>query len=86
MAGRGGGRRKHFSRRKRCRFCVDKIEIDYKDVDTLRYYITERSKIVPRRITGTCARHQRELAKAIERARYIALLPYGPPRFEDSGR
>ncbi|MBS4786218.1 MAG: 30S ribosomal protein S18 [Clostridiales bacterium] len=69
-----GGRR---SRRKVCAFCADKVEtIDYKDVARLRRYISERAKIVPRRVTGTCARHQRELTVAIKRARHIALLPY----------
>jgi small subunit ribosomal protein S18 len=78
-------RRKHYARRKVCRFCADSaIKIDYKDVDLLMFYITERSKIVPRRITGTCAKHQRELAAAIKRARYIALIPFGPPdNYED---
>ncbi len=75
-------RRKGFSRRKVCRFCVEDIKIDYKDADILGNYITERSKIIPRRITGTCARHQRELARAIRRARQIALLPFGPPPYE----
>lgn len=60
-----------------CNFCSDKIEqIDYKDVGRLRKYITERGKILPRRITGNCARHQRQLTTAIKRARQIALLPY----------
>lgn len=64
-------------RKKVCAFCVDKAEhIDYKDVAKLRRYLSERSKIVPRRVTGTCARHQRELTIAIKRARQIALLPY----------
>ncbi|RKD32072.1 30S ribosomal protein S18 [Thermohalobacter berrensis] len=66
-------------RRKRrvCSFCKDKVEsIDYKDVDKLKKYMTERAKILPRRITGNCARHQRQLTKAIKRARNIALLPY----------
>ncbi|MDO4730874.1 MAG: 30S ribosomal protein S18 [Clostridia bacterium] len=64
-------------RRKVCVFCVDKVEsIDYKDVARLRRYISERAKILPRRVTGTCARHQRELTTAIKRARYLALLPY----------
>ena len=61
---------------KPCRFCVDKIEIDYKDDVLLRRFITDRGKITPRRITGTCARHQRALAHAIKRARAIALLPF----------
>lgn len=64
-------------RKKVCAFCVDKVEsIDYKDVSKLNKYISERGKILPRRITGTCSFHQRELAKAIKRARYVALLPY----------
>ena len=61
---------------KPCRFCVDKIEIDYKDDVLLRRFVTDRGKITPRRITGTCARHQRALAHAIKRARAIALLPF----------
>ena len=62
------------SRRKVCAFCVDKVsEIDYKDVAKLRRYLSERGKIVPRRVTGTCARHQRQLTIAIKRARHIAL-------------
>lgn len=64
-------------RRKVCAFCADKIEmIDYKDVPRLRRYLSERGKIVPRRVTGTCARHQRQLTTAIKRARHLALLPY----------
>ena len=64
-------------RRKVCQFCADKTEIiDYKDVAKLRKFISERGKIQPRRMTGTCAKHQRELATAIKRARTIALLPY----------
>ena len=64
-------------RRKVCQFCVDKVEvIDYKDVAKLRKYVSERSKILPRRVTGTCAKHQRELTTAIKRARHLALLPY----------
>ena len=64
-------------RRKVCAFCVDRIqEIDYKDVPRLRKYLSERAKIVPRRVTGTCAEHQRQLTTAIKRARHIALLPY----------
>ena len=62
--------------KKVCRFCANKAKIDYKDADALRRYTTERGKILPRRITGTCAKHQRELAKAIKRARSICLLPY----------
>ena len=70
---RRGGRR----RKKVCQFCADKTEtIDYKDVEKLRKYVTERGKILPKRITGTCAIHQREVTKAIKRARIVALLPY----------
>lgn len=66
-----------FRRRKYCRFSAEGIkEIDYKDLDTLKAYITETGKIVPSRITGTKAKYQRQLATAIKRARYIALLPY----------
>lgn len=69
--------RKFKSRKKVCNFCVDKVEhIDYKDINRLNKYITERGKILPRRINGNCAKHQRELTKAIKRARQIALLPY----------
>ena len=64
-------------RRKVCQFCVDKVEfIDYKDVAKLRRFVSERAKILPRRITGTCAKHQRELTVANKRARHIALIPY----------
>ncbi len=64
-------------RRKVCAFCVDKVtEIDYKDIGKLRKYISERAKILPRRVTGTCAKHQRQLTTAIKRARVVALLPY----------
>ena len=66
-----------FRRRKFCRFTAEGVkEIDYKDLDTLKGYITETGKIVPSRITGTKARYQRQLATAVKRARYIALLPY----------
>ena len=68
---RGGGMR----RKKVCQFCVDKV-IDYKDVEKLKKYVTERGKILPKRITGTCAMHQREVTTAIKRARIVALLPY----------
>ena len=71
---RRGGRK---GRKKVCGFCVDKVEsLDYKDVARLRRYISERAKILPRRVTGTCARHQRELTVAIKRARHLALLPF----------
>lgn len=70
-------RRRVFHRRKVCRFCADQsLAIDYKDPKTLKYFITERGKIIPRRISGTCAKHQRALTHAIKRARTIALLPY----------
>ncbi len=66
-----------FSRKKVCRFCADKEQsIDYKDIKTLRNFVSERGKIIPRRIVGTCASHQRQLCEAIKRARHIALLPY----------
>lgn len=64
-------------RKKVCSFCVDRVEsIDYKDIARLRKYVSERGKILSRRATGTCARHQRELTVAIKRARHLALLPY----------
>ena len=64
-------------RRKVCAFCVDKVQrIDYKDVGRLRRFTSERGKILPRRMTGTCAKHQRQLTEAIKRARYMALLPF----------
>jgi len=69
--------RVHRPRKRVCQFCVDKVEsIDYKDVNRLRKYITERGKILPRRISGTCAKHQRQLTVAIKRARNVALLPF----------
>jgi small subunit ribosomal protein S18 len=73
---RGRGRGKVYFKKKVCKFCVQKLKIDYKDADVLRRFITERGKILPRRITGTCAKHQRVLAVAIKQARTIALLPY----------
>ena len=72
---RGGGRKSYF-RRKVCRFCTQKVVANYKDADTLRRFITERGKILPRRITGTCAKHQRTLSREIKRARVLAYLPY----------
>ena len=80
--GRGGdkkeqGKRYFFRRRKVCRFCADKIDyIDYKDVKVLISFVPERGKLLPRRMFGTCAEHQRKLTLAIKRARAIALLPY----------
>ena len=78
MEGRDGerGKGKVFFKKKICKFCIQKLKTDYKDADTLRRFITERGKILPRRITGTCAKHQRALALAIKRARSIALLPF----------
>ena len=65
------------ARKKVCGFCVDKVEnIDYKDIARLRRYMSERGKILPRRITGNCAKHQRALTVAIKRARHVALMPY----------
>lgn len=73
---RGGGGRS-FRRRKVCRFCSEKdIIIDYRDAVAIKYFISERGKIVPRRISGNCAKHQREMAEAVKRARHIALIPY----------
>jgi small subunit ribosomal protein S18 len=70
-------RRKRFLRKKICRFCADQITlIDYKDVRRLRNLITERGKIIPRRISGNCAGHQRQLTVAIKRARHLALMPF----------
>ena len=84
--GRGGGRggdkaqgqrRPMFRRRKVCKFCADKIDdINYKDVKLLASFVPERGKILPRRISGTCAMHQRKLQTAIKRARQLALIPY----------
>ncbi len=74
---RGGrGKPKQFFRKKVCRFCANKVKIDYKDPDALKRFTTERGKILPRRITGTCAKHQRRLALEIKRARAICLLPF----------
>jgi len=71
---RRGGRK---GRKKVCAFCVERVfSIDYKDIPRLRKYISERAKIIPRRVTGTCARHQREMTIAVKRARHVALLPY----------
>ncbi len=68
---------RYFRRKKFCRFTADGVtEIDYKDLDTLKNYVTESGKIVPSRITGTKAKYQRQLSTAIKRARYLALLPY----------
>ncbi|HET6449683.1 MAG TPA: 30S ribosomal protein S18 [Spirochaetia bacterium] len=72
----GRGRHKTFFKRKVCKFCIKKATIDWKDGGGLKRFTSERGKIMPRRITGTCAKHQRELARAIKRARSVALLPY----------
>lgn len=75
--GGGFGGRRGFGRRKVCRFCVDRSAvIDHKDPGTLKLFLTERGKIIPRRISGNCAYHQRQVATAIKRGRQIALLPY----------
>jgi small subunit ribosomal protein S18 len=69
--------RKEYTRKKICRFCTDSsLRIDYKDYRLLRTFLTERGRIIPRRISGNCARHQRELTRAIKRARHVALLPF----------
>jgi small subunit ribosomal protein S18 len=76
-AGKEGGKRYFFRRRKVCKFCADKIDyIDYKDVKLLSGFVPERGKILPRRMFGTCAEHQRKLTLALKRARNIALLPF----------
>jgi small subunit ribosomal protein S18 len=75
--GEDGGRGRGFGRRKVCRFCADKaLKVDYKDQQALKYFLTERGKIIPRRISGNCAKHQREIATAVKRARMVAILPY----------
>jgi small subunit ribosomal protein S18 len=76
-AGKDGQRRPMFRRRKVCKFCADKIDdINYKDTKLLMPFVPERAKILPRRISGTCAMHQRKLRTAIMRARQLALIPY----------
>lgn len=73
----GRGPRVRRSRRKVCAFCADKVEIiDYKDVPRLKKFVSERGKILPKRMSGVCAKHQRELTTAIKRARHLALMPY----------
>ncbi|MFH1039330.1 MAG: 30S ribosomal protein S18 [PVC group bacterium] len=73
----GPRKRPVFYVKKRCRFCDGQTpRIDYKDIDTLRQFITERGKMLSRRITGNCAKHQRQISSAIKKARYMALLPY----------
>jgi small subunit ribosomal protein S18 len=73
--GRGAGG-KGFFRKKVCKFCTQNLTVDYKNPDTLRRFVTERGKILPRRITGTCAKHQRALALEIKRSRVLALMPF----------
>jgi len=75
--GKGSYKKRIYHRRKVCRFCADSsLVIEYKDPKALKYFITERGKIIPRRISGSCAKHQRALTRAIKRARTIAFLPY----------
>jgi small subunit ribosomal protein S18 len=79
--------RRYIARPKICQFCADKnLKIDYKASDMLRRFVTEEGKIRPRRQTGTCSRHQRELAHAIKRARHLALLPFAAERWNDNQR
>jgi len=81
-SGRGGSddrgdKKRSLGRRKVCKFCGDEnLKIDYKDAALLKYFITDRGKLVPRRISGNCARHQREISVAVRRARMIALMPF----------
>lgn len=83
---RPAGGRRFTPRRRVCQFCVDHITlIDYKDVNRLKRYLSDRAKVEPRRKTGTCARHQRALAIALKRARYLALLPYTASHIRQSG-
>ena len=74
---KANARKRGFARRKVCKFCADKIDyVDYKDVKLISQFVPERGKILPRRMFGTCAEHQRKLTEAVNRARHIALLPY----------
>src|SRR5207253_11505541 len=83
---RRGGARRFTPRRRVCQFCVDHVKvIDYKDVNRLKRYLSDRAKIEPRRKTGTCAKHQRALAVALKRARFMALLPYSAEHIRLSG-
>ena len=75
--GPGGGKKQYFRRKKVCKFCMEKIDsINYKDVKLIGSFVAERGRIIPRRISGVCAPHQRHLADAIKKARNIALLPF----------
>lgn len=77
FGGGGGGGNRYFPRRKICYFCMDGIGVvDYKDIGRLRRYVSDRGKIEPRRQSGTCAKHQRMLSRAIKRARHVALIPF----------
>ncbi|AZP04235.1 30S ribosomal protein S18 [Jeotgalibaca ciconiae] len=77
MAQQRGGRRGGRRRKKVCHFCANHIDhVDYKDIDLLKRYVSEKGKILPRRVTGTCAKHQRTLTVAVKRARIIALMPF----------
>ena len=70
-------RRPVYQKQKMCRFCSDSnLQIEYKDYSTLRHFVTDRGKIIPRRISGSCAKHQREITRAIKRARSIAIIPF----------
>ena len=81
-----GGPRRFTPRRRVCQFCVDHVkDIDYKDVNRLKRYLSDRAKIEPRRKTGTCAHHQRGLSEALKRARFMALLPYTAEHIRTSG-
>lgn len=77
MYDKGEGNSRMQKKKKPCQFCINKIdEMDYKDIDKLKKYVSERGKILPRRVTGNCAKHQRVVNEAVKRARHIALLPY----------
>lgn len=82
----GGGKRRFSRRRNVCRLCTDGVEhIDYKDVNTLRHYVSDHGRILPRRRSKTCARHQRMVSVAIKRARQVALLPYSAVHVREDG-
>jgi small subunit ribosomal protein S18 len=77
LEGGDNGKKKSMGRRRACKFCHDeKLKIDYKDASLLKYFITDRGKLVPRRLSGNCAKHQREIAVSVNRARMIALMPF----------
>ncbi|MDK1028969.1 MAG: 30S ribosomal protein S18 [Anaerolineae bacterium] len=84
---RSGGRRRFYTRPKFCQFCSDKEQvINYKNIELLKRYITDEGKIRPRRQTGACAKHQREVTRAIKRARHVALLPFTGKYWEEGGQ